>query len=122
MSNYTMTGSLIVLKETQTFDSGFTKREFVIRTEGDYPQEVMFELIKDKTSIIDKYKQGDQVEVHFNIRGREYNGRYFVNLSAWKVDAVGGGTADQPAEHPGMASAPPPSSPPPADDTDDLPF
>lgn len=122
MSNYTMTGSLIVVKETQTFDSGFTKREFVIRTEGDYPQEVMFELIKDKTSVIDKYKQGDQVEVHFNIRGREYNGRYFVNLSAWKVDAVGGSSAGQPEEHPGMASAPPPTTPPPADDTDDLPF
>jgi hypothetical protein len=71
--------------EQQTFASGFTKREFVLTTEEDYPQDVKIECIKDRCSLLDDLSEGDRINVNFNIRGNEYNGRYFVNLQAWRI-------------------------------------
>jgi single-strand DNA-binding protein len=62
------------------FESGFTKREFVVSTEEMYPQDVKFELLKDKCSILDQYQVGDTVRVSFNIRGSLWQNKYFTNL------------------------------------------
>ena len=96
MSDITKEGTIIAIDDIITFDSGFTKREFVIKTtdDGDYPQDIKFELVKDKISLIDKYNIGDRVTVFLNIRGREWNEKYFVNLVAWKLE--GQGTASAP--------------------------
>jgi hypothetical protein len=87
MASYELSGKLKVVMETQTFGSGFTKREFVVTTEEQYPQEIKFELIKEKTSAVDSYRPGDRVKVSFNLRGNEYNGKYFTNLQAWRIEA-----------------------------------
>lgn len=79
-------GSIKLILEPQTFSSGFQKREFVITTKEQYPQDVKFELIKDRVDLIAPYKSGDQIKVHFNVRGNEYNGKYFVNLQAWRLE------------------------------------
>ncbi len=86
--NYEMEGNIFKIEETQTLKNDFTKREFVVETSEQYPQKVKFELIKDKTSLVDKFSVGDAVKVNFNIRGSEWNGKYFVNLSAWRVEAA----------------------------------
>ncbi|NQV53472.1 MAG: DUF3127 domain-containing protein [Flavobacteriales bacterium] len=83
-------GSIKVVFDTQTFNSGFQKREFVITTKEQYPQDVKFELIKERIDLIDPYKQGDTIVVHFNLRGNEYNGKYFVNLQAWRIEPLSG--------------------------------
>ena len=83
-----ITGTITQIDEIQTFESGFTKREFVITTDEKYPQDVKFELFKESTDKIDKFKVGEAVTVAFNVRGSEWKGRYFVNLNAWKIDAV----------------------------------
>jgi len=80
-------GKVKVIMETQTFDSGFSKREFVITTQEQYPQDVKLEFVKDKCALLDSVKVGQDVDVSFNVRGNEYNGRYFVNLNAWKIDS-----------------------------------
>jgi single-strand DNA-binding protein len=83
---YDMTGTVKVVMDQQTFDSGFTKREFVVTTEDDrYPQDIKFECVKDKVSLLDDVKEGQNVTVTFDLRGNEYNGRYFVNLTAWRL-------------------------------------
>ena len=87
MASYEVSGKLKVKMEEQSFSSGFTKREFVLTTEEQYPQDIKFELIKDKTSIIDKFNDNDTIKVSFNLRGNEYNGKYYVNLQAWRVEA-----------------------------------
>lgn len=107
-------GKVKLIMDTQTFDSGFTKREFVVTTQEQYPQDVKFECIKDRTALLDQYKAGDNVMVHFNIRGNEYNGRYFVNLQAWKIDA------DIAGEQPPMPAQPPVEEF--SSEEDDLPF
>lgn len=81
-------GKVKVIMDTETFDSGFSKKEFVITTDEKYPQDVKLELIKDKTDLIDPYKVGSDIEVSFNVRGNEYNGRYFVNIQAWRIAGV----------------------------------
>jgi len=84
MSNqYELTGTVSYIGETQAFASGFTKREFVLTTSEKFPQDVSFQVVKDKCDQIN-FKLADEVTVSFNIRGREYNGRYFVNLEAWR--------------------------------------
>ncbi len=86
---YEISGKIKVIFDTQTFPSGFSKREFVITTEGKFPQDIKFDCLKDKAAQLDQFKEGQPVKVHFDIGGREYNGRYFVNLNAWKIEPAG---------------------------------
>ena len=86
--NNQLTGTVKAIFDTQSFPSGFTKREFVITTAEQYPQDVKFELVKDKTSLIDKFTVGQQVTVSFNVKGNEYQGKYFVSLQGWKIEGA----------------------------------
>lgn len=81
-----LAGKVKVVFDTQTFDSGFEKREFVITTFDEYPQDVKFEVYKEKCNLLNDLKEGQSVTVHMNVKGNEYNGRYYVNLNAWKID------------------------------------
>jgi len=89
---YDLTGKIKVVKEAQTFGTkGFTKREFVVTVEdGKYPQDIPLECVQDKVTLLDGLKEGQVVTVTFDIRGREYNGRYFNNLQAWRIKAEDG--------------------------------
>ncbi len=113
-----LTGRIKLIRDEQTFPSGFTKREFVITTEEQYPNDIQFELLKEKGNLITAFKEGDRIKISFDIRGREWQGKYFNSLVAWKVETAGAATS---------ASAPMPPAPvesfnaPPAMD-DDLPF
>ena len=78
-------GVILKIEETQEFQSGFKKRTFVLKTDEKYPQELKMELHKDDVDHLDKFTEGSPVEVFFNIRGNEYNGRHFVDLVAWKM-------------------------------------
>jgi len=91
---YEVAGKIKVINAAQSFASGFTKREFVVTTAADkYPQDLKFEVVKDKCALLDSFKVGQEVQVSFDIRGNEYNGKYFVNLSAWKIQAADGSSA-----------------------------
>lgn len=90
--NFEIEGTVKVINEVQSFASGFSKREFVVEVEdGKFPQSIKFECLKEKTTMIDDYSIGDAVKVFFDIRGNEYNGKYYVNLNAWKLERAGGG-------------------------------
>lgn len=89
---FELSGTLKVLEDTQTFASGFSKREFVIEVpDGRYPQMVKFETVRDKINLLDNFSIGDELKVTFDVRGNEYNGRYYVNLNAWRIDKAGEG-------------------------------
>ena len=138
---YKLTGKIIVLNDTQTFASGFTKREFVVETPDEkYPQPLKFESTKVGCDKLDAFRVGDEVTVEFNIRGNEYNGKYYISLAAWKVektesarkmhgsDAHNESKANgyQPQRSPNQGGAPPPSQTATADElddgSDDIPF
>lgn len=86
-------GKVKVIFDTQTFSSGFTKKEFVLTVpDGQFPQDIKFEVLKDKTALLNKVDVGDELEVDFDIRGREHNGNYYINLVAWRISNLGGST------------------------------
>ena len=119
--SFELDGQIKVINDIQTFASGFSKREFVVEVEdGRFPQMLNFECVKEKTSLTDGFSVGDHVKVHFDIRGREYNGRYFVNLNAWKLEKAGGGGSDAPDDdYPPSTMEEPPGG---YEDNDDIPF
>ncbi len=70
--------------------ASFQAREFVIEIQsGNFPQFIKFQLTQDRCSAIDPYSEGDQIKVYFDLRGREWNDKYFTNLNAWKIDKTG---------------------------------
>ncbi len=91
MAVYELEGSVKLVYDQQTFPSGFTKREFVVTTDDKYPQDVKFECVKERTELLDGVSAGDRVKVTFDIRGNEFKDRYYVNLSAWRLEKVGEG-------------------------------
>lgn len=87
--SYELSGKIKLIQDEQQFNSGFRKRELVVTVEdGKYSQDILLEFVQDKIALLDGLKVGQAVNVSFNIRGREYNGRYFNNLTAWKISAV----------------------------------
>ena len=90
---YEIEGRIKTIFDAQTFASGFTKRDFVVTTEEEYPQDVKLECIKDRCSLLEGMAEGDRVLAAFNLRGNEYNGRYFVNLQAWRLAKQDGADA-----------------------------
>ncbi len=95
---YDLTGKVKLVQDAQTFGSGFTKREVVVTVEdGKYPQDISLEFVQDKVSLLDNVQAGQEVTISFDIRGREYNGRYFNNLQGWKIQtSAAAPAADQP--------------------------
>ena len=107
--SFEIEGRLKVIYDIQTFNnSGFTKREFVVEVEdGNYPQMIKFECVKDKTALTDGMQVDDPVKVTFDIRGNEYKERFYVNLNAWKLEGLEGGAAASPDPGYGDEDAPP---------------
>lgn len=96
MSAFKMKGVVKVIKPTQHVSDKFSKREFVVtdRSEEKFPQDIMFELTQDKTSLLDSVMEGQEVEVSFNLRGREWKSpqgdvKYFNTLNAFKLETIG---------------------------------
>ena len=86
---YDLQGRIKLISEPQTFSSGFVKREFVVTTSEKFPQDVKFEVTKERCALLDAFKAGDEVVVGFVIRGNEYKERYYVNLNALRVQKPG---------------------------------
>ncbi len=121
-----LSGKLKLVMNEETFASGFNKRSFVIAVESHYPYDVCFDLLKDKVRMIDGFNTGDEIKVSFDIKSREYNGKWFTGATAWRVEKVGAGMSGSNSS--GM-STPPPPAPMSADqlgpagmEEDDLPF
>lgn len=120
--SFEISGTVKHLLDLQTFASGFTKREFVIEVpDGNYPQMIKFECVKDRTALLDPLSIGDQVKVTFDIRGNEFKERFYVNLNAWKIAKEGGdGVQPPPQEQSGSSLDAQFDNEP--DSSDDIPF
>tara|TARA_B110000196_G_C21039184_1_gene611598 strand:- start:72 stop:431 length:360 start_codon:yes stop_codon:yes gene_type:complete len=119
MSNLSVEGKVKRIHDEQVISDRFKKREFVIETEEQYPQFLMFQLVQDKTNLVDAVKAGDKVEVFFNLRGREWQKdpsseiKVFNTLDAWRIQKLEVTSAEaMPTAEPVAPAAP----------EDDLPF
>ena len=80
-------GEIIVIGETETIGAkGFKKRLVVIKTDETYPQTIPVEFTQDKTNLLDNYSIGDIVKISINLRGSEWQGKYYANIQGWKID------------------------------------
>ena len=120
--SYEMTGKVKLIQDIQKFESGFTKREMVVTVEdGNYPQDINLEFVQDKISLLENLHKGQEVTVSFNIKGREYNGRYFNNLQGWKIQVTASSQKPDVHAQP-IENKPTVSKGPSSDFDDDIPF
>ena len=111
-----LTGKIIAVlpEKSGTSSRGpWRKQEYVIEIPGDYPKQVCFMVWGDK---IDQFNvaEGESLTVHFDLESREYNGRWYTDVKAWRVE--------RPDAQGDMPDAPPPNDAPPPDYDDDVPF
>ena len=89
-----LTGKIIELLPEQSGESAhgaWRKRQYILETEGQYPKKVCFMAWGDK---IDEFnlQVGETVNVSINLESREFNGRWYTDVKAWKVER---GTASE---------------------------
>lgn len=127
---YKAEGTIKKIFDTEQKSATFQAREFVIEvSDGQYPQMIKFQLVQDKCTLVDDFAEGDEVEVEFDLRGREWNEKYFTNLQAWRIGKAGGGEASTSSSSSNSSETSPrntqqqsPKSGETADFDDDIPF
>ena len=110
----------------------WSKQEFIIEyQEGNFPSQACFNVWgEDKVKDLERFQIGDSVKVSFNISSREYNGRWYTDLRAWRLDSSGEAASAaapaqapaQPAAQPAQTQAPQAADSQDNQDDDDLPF
>ena len=124
--SYEIAGKLLAKYDTVQRSDTFKTREFVLEKSEDIggrliTNYVKFQCIQDKTSILDRFNQGDEVKVSFNLKGSKWmkDGRenYITNLDAWRIETTKNSQQDSMPE-PDFKNIPPP----PDEMVDDLPF
>lgn len=122
---------------SQRTGNSWKVQEFVIETHDQYPRKCVFNVFGEDKLNEYNIQVGDELTVSFDIDAREYNGRWYNDVRAWRVVRADAQPAAAPAApasdvpFPGAApaasipapAAPAPAAPAPAADTaDDLPF
>jgi hypothetical protein len=80
-------GQIIVIGATETIgNKDFKKRVLVLETDEKYKQTIPVEFTQDKTSLLDNFAIGDTVKIGINLRGTEWQGRYFANIQGWNIN------------------------------------
>jgi len=95
----------------------WVKQEFVIETYDKFPRKVMMSVMGDKVQELKRFKAGDEITASLNIESREWNGRWYTDVRAWKIEGKNAGGASAPDYYPDSEvtfNADP--------STDDLPF
>jgi hypothetical protein len=122
MSSYTIEGRVISIGQTEQKSEKFSVRKFVIDDQApEYANLHEFQLANAKTELADKFSIGNQVRVHFNLKGRGWTSpsgevKYFSSLDAWRIESI-----DAPQQQPQPQPAQP-QQPAQAPIETDLPF
>lgn len=93
--SFKLTGVIKFIGQPVQVSEKFRKVEFVVTdTTSMYPQDIMFQLTQDKVDLVIPFMEGQEVEVSFNLRGREWTSptgevKYFNTLEAWRIDSSG---------------------------------
>lgn len=112
-----ITGEVVEILEEKSGESSngpWRKQDFILETQGQYPRKVCITQWGDRIDEFD-VQEGETLTVHIDIESREYKGRWYTDVKAWRVERV---EQLRPQAEPG--------GPPPFDDggeaDDDLPF
>ena len=89
-----VSGKIKLINETKEYgNNGFRKREVVLTTEEQYPQDLLIEFIQDKCDILNSYNVGDNAKIDINLRGREWESpqgeiKYFNSIQGWRIEKI----------------------------------
>ena len=69
----------------------WSKQEFILEyQEGNFPSQVCMNVWgEDKVRDLEKYQVGDKVRISFNLSSREFNGRWYTDVRAWRIEPAG---------------------------------
>ena len=106
-------GTVKKVGETQTFASGFQKREMVLLTEEQYPQPIQIDFLSDKIDLLNNVSEGESIKIGINIRGREWTNpqgevKYFNSITGWRIEKVSGENTNTEAPQPNTFEKPAP--------------
>ena len=96
-----ISGTLIAILDTQTGvgkNGPWKKQGFVIETKDKFPKKVAIQAWNDAADSVEKLKPGTSVKVSFDVESREYNGKWYTDLKAWKIEAGSGSTSTTPSD------------------------
>lgn len=88
-------GKVLEVGKTQQVTEKLKKRALVVEyaENAQYPEQIQFEAVNDRCALLDELREGDEVTVHFNLKGRAYTGKdgkkgHFNSLALWKIDVL----------------------------------
>lgn len=89
--------------------NGFQKRDLVITTEEQYPNDIIIQFTQSKCALLDTLQVGQRVNVHFNLQGREWTSpqgevKYFNTVVGWKIELIQTTNVAQPTQQYQQAS------------------
>lgn len=79
------TGIIKEIHEEEKINDNLTKRRFIIEEDTRYKNLICFDLINDRTDLIDPYEVGENVVVSYNLKSHNHNGKWFTQATAWKI-------------------------------------
>lgn len=92
--SFEVTGKLYKKFDTESRSEKFQSRDLVLEVaDGNYPQLIKFQLVQERCPILDTFTEGEEIKVHFDLRGREWNGKYLTNLNCWRIEKSSGDSA-----------------------------
>ena len=89
-----ISGKIKLIGETKEYGTnGFRKRELVVTTQEQYPQNILVELVQDRCEILNSYQVGELVKIDINIRRREWTNKdnevkYFNSIQGWRIEKI----------------------------------
>jgi hypothetical protein len=88
-----ISGKIVQFLQVQTGqgkNGTWKKQEFILETGDTYPKKICIAVWGDKIDM-GSFKTGDMVDVSFDVESREYNGRWYTDVKAWKMVSKKGG-------------------------------
>ena len=88
-----LTAKLIQLLPLQTGtgkNGAWKKQDIIVETEGQYPKKICISIWGDKINE-NQLQPGSQLKIDFDIESREYNGKWYTDIKAWKVEMASPG-------------------------------
>lgn len=88
MAGFEIEGKLVKIYDMEVKGTNsFRTREFVIETmDGAYPNYIKFQSVQDKCDLLNQFQEGESIKVSFDLRGRQWQEKYFTNLNAWRIE------------------------------------
>ena len=83
-----ISGNLHLVEDVKSFPSGFRVRNFIIQTESYRPDPIIFVLLGDDVILTDEIPLGSRIKVIFQVKGREWQGKFFNNLEVNSIEVL----------------------------------